>query len=81
MPISANIRSVLNDRYIGAKAALHFQSHNYRFTPIRDAQKKGLLHMDIRTGAYSYSAVKVIICNRGEANFYKIPSHLYERNA
>ncbi len=41
--------------------------------PIRDAQKKGLLHMDIGTGTYSYSADKVIICIEDEANYYKIP--------
>jgi hypothetical protein len=41
----------------------------------------GLLNMDIGTGTYSYSAVKVITCIENEANFYKIPSHLNERNA
>ena len=37
--------------------------------------------MDIGTGTYSYSAVKVITCIEDEANFCKIPSHLNERNA
>ena len=29
----------------------------------------GLLNMEIGTGTYSYSAVKVITCIEGEANF------------
>ena len=37
--------------------------------------------MDIGTRAYYYSAVKIITCIEDEANFYKIPSHLNERNA
>jgi len=37
--------------------------------------------VDIGTGTYSYSAVKVITCIEEEANFYKILSHLNERIA